>query len=90
MSTKAIKTYRMLELEKRYGKPIDELVVDAYNNYGFTGAFEFLNIARYTLARWLNALDIITFQGAMKREELEGFKRLGLKVQQRRGPTKSE
>jgi hypothetical protein len=72
-----IKTRKMLELEQKHGKPIDELVIEAYTRFGFRGAHSYLGITGKTLSSWIRILGLVSFYGLAKREAL---KELGLSV----------
>jgi|GEM_PF-3153292 len=84
---RVFKTEKMLLLEQKHGKPIDDLIIEAYNKYGFRGTWEFLGITSGTLNNWLKDLDIVTFKGAAKRGRLE---ELGLKVEPKQQPEQPE
>ena len=77
-----VKTAKMLLLEKKHAKPIDELIIEACNHYGFRGACDFLGVADPTLTRWAEQSGIVFFQGAAKREKLE---ELGVRILPPRG-----
>lgn len=80
---KTIRTEKMLLLEQKFKRPIDELVVSAYNQYGFRGACEYLGITGRTLSSWAKKLDIVFYHGAGKKTQLE---ELGLEVGPRQEP----
>ena len=78
-----IKTRKMLELEQKHGKPIDEIVIEAYTRFGFRGAHSYLGITGKTLSSWIKTLGLVSFYGLAKRGRL---KELGLSVVSREQP----
>jgi len=77
-ASEPVKTARMLLVERKHGKAIDELIIEAYATYGPTGASKYLGIAHATLMSWAKQWDILFFHGAAKRENLE---KIGLVIQ---------
>lgn len=52
------KTAKMISLEERFGKPIEDILKEHYEKYGTSAGPRFLGIEASTLYRWMCRLGL--------------------------------
>ena len=71
------KTKKMLEVEERYGVPLEEMLPELVTEHGLTGTAGCLGVSKATLGYWLLKLDIIVHRVALAPGDTMEVKRSG-------------
>ncbi len=60
------KTRLMKQVESKYGRPLEELLPDLYNEFGLPGMSEELGISKGTLWYWLLKYNVSVIRVALR------------------------
>ena len=69
------KTKKMIEVEDKFGRPLEKMLPDLVTENGLVGTADYLGVSKATLGYWLLKLDIIVHRVALAPGETLEVKR---------------